>query len=167
MKRFATFGALALCWFFILSSSMYSQPKRIVVLPFQNMNGLKSYNLLCYQLQDSLSKALTAKDPEGKYFYIIPADSIEIMLAELNVDPINPQYPTDMWKVIKMLNAKLVILGTLNVQDNNYLMNAYIYNVRTKIQNTQYKSLDIFKTETTVMEAIDIIVEDLLQGLIE
>ena len=145
-------------------ANSYSQT-RIAVIPFQNLYGLMTLNTWCYDLQDSLLKSLKLQDPDEKYYHIIPSDSIEALLAELNLDPTNPQYPTDMWKVVKKLNARYVVSGTFNIQAKRYLINCYIFDINTKLANPKYQAKDIFKKEADVMESIPIIVDRILPGL--
>ncbi len=149
--------------FFLFSFSQL----RIAVLPFQNMDGDLSLNLLSYQLQDSVAKLLHQYDSTQKYFVIIPADSIDFLVSQFNLDPTNPQYPTDMWKAVKMLNADAVISGTFNRKAERILINAYIYDVNTKLAYPDHQARDIFKPEDKVMEAVPIIVKKLLPGLIQ
>ena len=100
---------------------------RVAVLPFENADGRMEFNIYSYQLQDSLTKALIARDVEAKNYQVVPIDSIEILLAELNIDPSNPQYLSDMWKVVDKLNCNKVITGNFNIQGDKFLLNAYIY----------------------------------------
>jgi hypothetical protein len=144
--------------------SAYTQT-RVAVLPFQNLYGLLTLNTWSYDLQDSLLKSLKEQDPEEKFYRIIPYDSIEVLLAELNLDPTNPQYPTDMWKVVKKLNAQLVVMGSFNIEAKRYLINCYIFNIETKLANPKYQAKDIFKKEKNIMDAIPIIVDRLVPGL--
>jgi TolB-like protein len=139
---------------------------RVAVLPFQNMDGDLSLNVISYKLQDSVANLLREKDPEGKHFTIIPSDSIDFIVSQFNLDPVNPQYPSDIWKAVQMLNANVVVSGTFNRKADRILINAYIYDVATKLAYPDYQARDIFKTEENVMEAVPIIVKRLLPGLI-
>lgn len=140
---------------------------RIAVFPFQNRDGDMKFNVWCYKLQDSLFKELFTKDPEQKYFILIPADSIEMMLAEMNLDPNNPQYDTDMWTAAEKLNVKKVITGNFNYQAERFLINAFIYDVRMRLPHPTYQARDIFKGEERLFESIPIIVEGLLPAFIK
>ena len=64
--------------------------QRLAVLPFKNLDGNLDYNEWCYNIQDSLSKSMRNSDPEEKRFHIVPIDSVELVLAEFNLDPDNP-----------------------------------------------------------------------------
>jgi TolB-like protein len=145
----------------ILSGSAIAQT-RIAVFPFQNKDGDSKFNVWCFDLQDSLYKALLAEDPESAFVYIVPPDSVEFLLTELNMDPGNPQYDSDMWTVAKQLNVKKVITGNFNYQAERFLINAYIYDVRTKLAHPQYQARDIFKSEEYIYESIPIILESIL-----
>lgn len=151
---------------FLNFSFLFSQI-RIAVLPFQNMDGDLSLNILSYQLQDSVANLLRQYDSTQKHYVVIPADSIDLLVSQFNLDPTNPQYPTDMWKAVKMLNANVVISGTFNRKAERILINAYIYDVKTKLAYPDHQAKDIFKPEDKVMEAVPIIVKKLLPGLIE
>lgn len=135
---------------------------RVAVFPFRNMDGNLKLNIWCYQLQDSLMKALIKANEGAAMYAIVPADSIEMMLTELNIDPSNPQYETDMWTVAKKLNCKKVVTGNFNYQAERFLINAYIYDVKLKLAHPNYQARDIFKSEQNIYEAVNEIVESLL-----
>lgn len=135
---------------------------RIAVFPFNNQTGIIEQNIWCYDLQDTIYKALVVADPANQYYDLVPIDSVEMLLAEMNLDPNNPQYMTDMWKVAKLLNVSKVISGTFNIRAERYLMNTFIYDVRTKMPHPKFKSVDHFKKEADVFEAIPIMINDLL-----
>jgi len=138
---------------------------RIAVLPFQNMDGDMNLNLWCYELQDSLAKALLSEDPEERYYRIVPSDSVEALLTEFNIDPSNPQYQSDVWKTIKLLNVKKVVTGNFNVQYNNILINAYIYNVRTRVADPEFQAKDIFLEKPEFIKSISIMLPNIVPGL--
>lgn len=151
----------------ILSMSFSYSKLRIAVLPFQNMDGDLSLNVLSYKLQDSVANLLRQYDTTQQHFVVIPADSIEFLVSQFNLDPTNPQYPTDMWKAVKMLNANVVISGTFNRKAERILINAYIYDVKTKLAYPDCVAKDIFKPEDRVMEAVPFILNKLLPCLLE
>ncbi len=138
---------------------------RVAVLPFQNMDGDLSLNVISYKLQDSIANLFREKDPEGKHYSIIPSDSIDMLVSQFNLDPLNPQYPSDIWKAVQMMKTDVVISGTFNRKADRILINAYIYDVATKLAYPDYQARDIFKSEENVMEAVPIIVKRLLPGL--
>ncbi len=140
---------------------------RYAVLPFQNGEGKIDLNIWSYELQDSLQKALMALDPESNYFQIVPADSVEEILADLNVDPTNPQYPTDMWKAVKLLNVEKVISGVFYFRGNRLIINAYIYDVRTKLADPRYKAENIFKSPEQGLSSINIIINKIKPALLK
>ncbi len=151
----------------ILSVSVSFGQVKIAVLPFQNMDGLLDYNIYSYKLQDSLFKALKDLDSAGQYFQLVPLEDIETVLSDLNLDPTNPQYPTDMWKAVETLGVKKVITGNFNVEAKRFLINAYIYDVETKLPNLKHQALNIFKKESDILKAVRIIVNRLKPGLIK
>jgi TolB-like protein len=146
---------------FALSPNCFSQVKRIAFLPFQNMDGNMVLNIYCYQLQDSLSKAFALADPEEKYYHIIPSDSVDGLLAEMNLDPNNPQYATDMWKAAKMLAVEYVVTGNFNMQAKRLLINAYVYDVITKLPDPDHQARDLFKKEEQVLSAVSVMLKQL------
>jgi hypothetical protein len=163
MKKFTAFFIL----FFLFLPVLIFAQIRVAVLPFQNMDGDLTLNVLSYKLQDSVANLLRQYDSTQKHFVIIPSDSIDLLVSQFNLDPTNPQYPTDMWKAVKLLNANAVISGTFNRKAERILINAYIYDVNTKLAYPDYQARDIFKPEDKVMEAVPIIVKKLLPGLLE
>lgn len=145
-------------------SSLYSQT-RIAVLPFQNMDGNIDYNLLCYDLQEGVTASLIEDESNGEGYYIVPADSVEMVLSELNLDPSNPQYKSDLWKAVQILKVKKVVLGNFNKQSDKFLINAYVYDVKMRMAYPNNQAKDIFKTEEQIPEAISEIVSAILPGL--
>lgn len=134
------------------TTTLFSQD-RIAVLPFSNLDGKLEFQIQCYDLQDSLYKSL--EKMENKNFELIPILEVESVIAELNIDPSNPQYQSDVWKACKMLNAKKVVTGSFNFEAEKFLINAYIYDVRMKLPNPKYQAKDIFKDKDNVLEAVD------------
>ncbi len=153
---------LVIFMFITLATSNLHTQIRIAFFPFQNKDGDMRFQHWCYELQDSLFKAFMEQDPDGQYYQIVPPDSVEFLLTEMNMDPANPQYETDMWTAAKKLNAKKVITGNFNYQAERYLINAYIYDVRTKLAHPQFQARDIFKSEERIYESITEILETLL-----
>jgi hypothetical protein len=84
---------------------------RVAVLPFRNMDGLIERNVWSIKLADSLRLALANIDPSQTAFVFIPADSVEMAISELNLDPTNPQYESDVWKAVAALGAQRVVTG--------------------------------------------------------
>ena len=141
------------------------EPVRVAVLPFQNMDGLIDLNVWSYKLQDSVFKILKAEDPDQEHYHLVPSDSIEILLAEMNIDPTNPQYPSDMWKATDMLNVKYVLTGNFDIHAEKFLVNAYIYDARMRLPHPKYQAKNIFKSQDAIMESAPMIVKRLLPGL--
>ena len=105
-------------------------------------------------------------DPAHERFYIIPQDSIDIALGELNLDPTNPQYQTDMWKAIKKMSANLVITGYFIVDGSEVIINAFIFDVKFKMPLPKYQARDVRVSKKNVLEAITEISEALLPGIL-
>lgn len=160
MKFSLKHTALLLIAAIFIPFAAIAQPK-VVVLPFQNMDGKMELNTICYEMQDSVFKAFQQKDPNEEYLKLIPLAEVENVLFEMNIDPANPQYPTDMWKAVKKLGGQYVILGTFNVQANRILMNTYIYDVDLKLAYPQYQALDMFKPREKILENVPYIVSQL------
>ena len=159
-------NVLLIVIFIIFFSSNVFNQVRIAVLPFQNMDGKLTLNIYSYKLQDSITKVLLEKDQGEKYYHVVPLDSIESILSELNLDPTNPQYPSDVWKAVKRVNVKYVISGNFNIQAERFLINAYIYEVETKLPDLDHQARDIFKSEERIFEAVKIIIKNILPALI-
>lgn len=158
-------GFFILIFIFFTINSSFAQI-RIAIIPFTNMDGNVQYNEWCFNLQDSLMKELINFDPEGKYFRIVPIDSVEAALAEINMDPNNPQYESDLWVAIQKLNVRDVITGNFKIQAKRFLINAYIYDVATKLPRTDFQARDIFKKEDKVYDAVPIIARTLVKAYI-
>jgi len=156
MKKMSTFVFLATMLVLTVSSTLAQT--RIAVLPFQNNDGKYEYNVWCYSLQDSLTQALKAADPDEANYRVVPVDSLEIALAEYNLDPSNPQYFTDMWKAITKLNIKKVISGSFVIEGGSILIKAALYDVRLKLPHPKYQAPNLFKNIDEAYEAIDEIV---------
>ena len=140
---------------------------KIVVLPFQNMDGNLKFNIYSYKLQDSVFKALEVLDPEHKYYQLIPLQEVEAILSEMNLDPTNPQYPSDMWKAVTMLNVQQVVTGNFNYQAERFLINAYIYDADTKLPNLANQARDIFKSEEEILSSVRLIIKRLKSAFIK
>lgn len=138
---------------------------RIVVLPFQNMDGRLELNVVSYQLSDSLNLKLLEDEELAGIIEIVPLDSVEMIMADMNLDPTNPQYPSDMWKAIALLNVSKVVTGNFNVQAERFLINAYIYDVATKLPDPDYQVRDIFKKREKLFESVNIISRRIKEGL--
>ena len=131
-----------------------STAPRVAFLPFTNQEGELELNVWCYDLQDSLQKRFAELDPEEKYYRIIPYEEIETILSDMNFDPANPQFASDMWKVVEQLNADYVISGNFVIEANRFLINTYIYDVSIKLPVTTHQARDIFVPLDKVMRSI-------------
>lgn len=148
---------------FISTLTAFSQD-RIVVLPFINSDGKLDNQNICYELQDSLYAVL--ESIENKNFELISIMEVETTLADLNIDPSNPQYKSDMWKACKLLNANKVVTGNFNFEAGKFLVNAYIYDVRMRLPNPNYQAKDIFRETNDYMSSILEILEALKPALV-
>lgn len=162
------FHMLSLCAVLMLFAAVAGVAQtRVVVLPFRNMDGEIRYNAWSMQLSDSLTKAIMGTDPSQTKFVIVPHDSVEIAISELNLDPTNPQYQSDVWKAVKGLRAVMVVQGNYFLRGDRVLMNAYVYDMYTRMPHDTCFAKDIYKTPTTYMEAIPVIVKKLYPALLE
>lgn len=139
--------------FLTASISVYSQT-RIAFLPFQNSTGKMELNKWCYELQDSLQKYFGTLDPENQKIQIVPFDSIEIILADMNINPSNPQFASDMWKVVELLNADYVIMGNFIIQAERFLVNTYIYDISIKLPINSHQARDVFLPLDKILSGI-------------
>lgn len=164
MKKISTLF-IVVAIFFATANLAISQ-NRIAVLPFQNMDGKFEYNEWCFTLQDSLSSALHLADLEEVNYRIVPADSVESALADLNLDPSSPQYLTDMWKAISKLNVKKVVCGSFIIESGSILIKAAVYDVKLKLPHPKYQATNIFKDLDKAFEAIDEILNVVKPGML-
>lgn len=149
--------------FFLLSLGAWAQV-RLAVLPFRNMDGDLRYNLWCYRFADSVTALLQQADTAQRHYVLVPRDSLEIVLGELNIDPTTPQYDSDIWKAAQLLRADKVLTGNFNLLPGKILVNAYIYDVRTKREEAQARNL--YRTEEQADELSGLIVQRLVRWLI-
>ena len=166
LKNTLILNLLLIAIFFVFSNINCNSQIRVAVLPFQNMDGKIDKNIICYDLQDSVYKLLATKDPKKKYFTLVPSDSVETVLASMNLDPSNPQYVSDLWKAVKILNIKKVVMGNFNLQADKILLNGYIYDSKMKLADSKNQIRDIFKDEKTILESVEDIVNAILPALI-
>lgn len=127
---------------------------RVAILPFRNMDGHIGRNPWTTQLSDSLTKAVLAIEPTQTKFMVIPADSVEMAISELNLDPTNPQYESDIWKAVSTLGAAKVVQGNFFLQGDRVLLNVYVYDIATKMADPVNQAKNIYKSPTTFLEAI-------------
>lgn len=148
-KMFITIALILTC----VTVNTYSQV-RVAFLPFLNSTGKIELNKWCYQLQDSLQKYFSGLEIDSKEVQIVPYDSIEIILADMNLNPSNPQFASDMWKVVENLHVNYVINGNFIIQAERFLINTYIYDVSMKLPVTSHQARDIFIPLDKVLAAI-------------
>lgn len=149
----------------ILGTVAASSQTRIAVLPFRNMDHDIKYNVWCLQFADSLRSALQAQDPTGSTYSIVPADSVEMAIAALNLDPNNPQYESDMWKAVRSLGVKKAVQGNFQLRGERVLINCYIYDMDSMLADQTNQAKDLYKMPTTYLEAIRPIVKRISPGL--
>jgi hypothetical protein len=90
---------------------------------------------------------------------VVPSDSVNEVLASLNLDPQNPQYDSDLWKAVAMLNIRRVVSGGFNLQGDKLLVNVYIYEVTTKLPDPVNQAKNLFKPKDQIMEIIPKIIK--------
>lgn len=151
---------------FLAASAMAFAQTRVAVLPFRNMDGNIKYNVWTMELADSLRTALNNVDPTQTAFTIIPADSVDMAISELNLDPTNPQFESDVWKAVASLGASKIVQGTLGLQGERVLINAYVYDVATKMPDAANQAKNIVKSPTTYLEAVSIMARKLHPALL-
>jgi TolB-like protein len=150
---------------FLLPNSLSAQ-KRVVVLPFKNMAGEVALNPWRFELADSLRTALLGIDPEQKSFMMVDQDSVELAISDLNLDPNNAQYESDVWRAVKNLHADLAVSGNFLLRGDRVLMNAYVYDVEYQIANQEHQAKNLYKTPTTYLEAVAVMAKKLHPALI-
>ncbi|MBK9248134.1 MAG: hypothetical protein IPM69_08500 [Ignavibacteria bacterium] len=149
----------------LFSPHFVSAQKRIAVLPFRNMDGNMALNPWCVKLSDSVATGLREADSTHKFYIVVPQDSVAELLASLNLDPMNPQYESDLWKAIAMLHVERAITGNFNIQYGKMLINAYNYDVQTKIPHPTAQAKNLFRTQDKTLDAVPAILNKLLPGL--
>lgn len=153
--------------FILLASTAVHAQTRVAVLPFRNMDGHIERNVWSIKLADSLRTALLNIDPTQTAFVFIPADSVEMAISELNLDPTNPQYESDVWKAVAALGAQRVVTGNFFLQGERVLMNAYVYDVATKMPNPTHQAKNLFKSPATYLEAVAVMAKRLHPALLK
>ena len=161
MKRAALLSIAVL----ILSAIGASAQLRVIVLPFRNMDGKIDYNIWQYELADSLRNTLHAMDPNEEHFHIVDPDSVEMAIAEFNLDPTNAQYESDVWRAVDLIGADKVIQGNFFLRGERVLMNAYVYDVEFKMADQVNKAKDIYKTPSSYLKAVKKMAKLLYPGL--
>lgn len=149
----------------LLASMSVAAQQRVAVLPFRNMDRDIQYNAWSLQLADSVYKALRAHESFGKDFVLIEPDSIEMAIAELNLDPTNPQYESDMWKAVRTLGATKAVQGNFQLRGDRVLINCYIYDMTSMLPDSKNQAKDLYKSTTTFLETVRPIVKRLSPGL--
>ena len=140
---------------------------RVAVLPVRNMDGNLGLNSYCYSLADSLRSALAASPGQGTTFTVVPSDSIEAVLAELNLDPTSPQYESDLWKSVALLKCDYAVTGSFNMNAGRMLLNMYTYDVTTKLPNSIHAATNIFKAPEKIHQMIGVIKDKLIPGFVK
>ncbi len=146
----------------LAASALWAQT-RLAVLPFRNMDGDLRYNQWCYRFADSVAALLAAADTTQQHYVLVPRDSLELVLGELNLDPTTPQYDSDIWKAARLLGAEKVITGNFNLLPGKILLNAYLYDVRT--QREEAAARNLYRAEAKADELSRIVVERLMPHL--
>lgn len=149
----------------ILAVIASSAQVRIAVLPFRNMDHDIKYNVWCIEFADSLRSALLAADPAGVSYHIVPADSIEMAIAALNLDPTNPQYESDMWKAVRGMGVRKAVQGNFQLRGERVLINCYVYDMESMLADQTNQAKDLYKMPTTYLEAIRPIVKRISPAL--
>lgn len=155
------------CLAFIVLATDVCAQIRVVVLPFRNMDGEISLNVWSYELADSLRNQLLAKDPAQTVFMMVDQDSVEMAISELNLDPSNVQYESDVWRAMEQLHVQRVVQGNFFRRGERVLMNAYVYDVEYKMADPEFQAKDIYKTATTYLTAVPTIVKKLYPALLK
>ena len=153
--------------FLILGSVESMAQKRVVVIPFRNIDGQIELNVWRYELADSLRNLLYSMDENEEYYHIVDPDSVEMAISEYNLDPTNVQYESDVWRAVESLNADKVVQGNFFMRGKRVLLNAYVYDVEFKMADQQHQAKNIFKQPDTYMSAVKIMGKKLYPALIK
>lgn len=161
MSRLTLLIVIGMC----LGTAAAVSQTRIAVLPFRNMDHDIKYNVWCIQFADSLRSALQSQDPTAATYQIVPADSVEMAIAALNLDPNNPQYESDMWKAVRSLGVKKAVQGNFQLRGERVLINCYVYDMESMLADQTNQAKDLYKMPTTYLEAIRPIVKRITPAL--
>lgn len=156
---------IAVSLLLLLSSGSAFAQQRVAVLPFRNMDRDIQYNAWSVQLADSVYKALRQLDGNGTDFVLIEPDSIEMAIADLNLDPTNPQYESDMWKAVRTLGATKAVQGNFQLRGDRVLINCYVYDMTSMLPDGTNQAKDLYKSTTTFLETVRPIVKRIAPGL--
>jgi TolB-like protein len=149
----------------LISETTVAAQQRVVVLPFRNMDRDIQYNAWSMQLADSVYKALRAHEKYGTDFILIEPDSLEMAIADLNLDPTNPQYESDMWKAVRALGAAKAVQGNFQLRGDRVLINCYVYDMTSMLPDGANQAKDLYKSTTTFLETVRPIVKRISPGL--
>ncbi len=149
----------------ILGSVTAQAQLRVIVLPFRNMDGKIDYNLWQYELSDSLRTVLHEMDPNEEHYHLVDPDSVEMAIAEFNLDPTNAQYESDIWRAVDLIKADKVVQGNFFLRGDRVLMNAYVYDVEYKMADQVNQAKDIYKTPDSYLSAVKKMAKLLYPGL--
>jgi len=155
-----------LATFLLMAGSLAAQTQlRVIVLPFRNMDGKIDYNLWQYELADSLRTVLHEMDPNEEHYHLVDPDSVEMAIAEFNLDPTNAQYESDIWRAVDLIKADKVVQGNFFLRGDRVLMNAYVYDVEYKMADPVNQAKDIYKTPDSYLSAVKKMAKQLYPGL--
>lgn len=149
----------------LTAAASVAAQQRVAVLPFRNMDRDIQYNAWSVQLADSVYKALRQHENFGKDFVLIEPDSIEMSIADLNLDPTNPQYESDMWKAVRTLGATKAVQGNFQLRGDRVLINCYVYDMTSMLPDATNQAKDLYKSTTTFLETVRPIVKRIVAGL--
>jgi len=152
--------------FFLFSIVAIYPQMKIAILPFSNLDGNADYNIYCYDIQDSLTKAFEEADVDKKYINIVPLDVVNDAMSDLNLDANAPNFDGKKWEVLNVLECDRVISGTFRIVGERFVINSYIYYPETRISDQTFQAKDIFKKEDKILEAIPVIVKKLSKAFI-
>lgn len=164
-KPITRYSAILVALFMAVSLGHGQTQKRVVVLPFQNMDGDINYNLWKYELADSLRTLLYEMDADEQFYHLVDPDSVEMAIGEFNLDPTNAQYESDVWRAVETLNATHVVQGNFFLRGERVLMNCYLYDVEFKIADRKNQAKNIYKKPDTYIAAVPKMAKKVYPGL--
>lgn len=138
---------------------------RVAVLPFLNTEGSMDYNERSYQLADTINAVLTEISRTDGSFVVVPPDSVQEIISTLNLDPTNPQYESDVWRAVETLNVDRVVSGAFNVKYGKIIINANVFDVKTKLADQVHAAKSIYKAYDKTFEAIPAIIKAILPAV--
>jgi TolB-like protein len=131
MKHITLLALLALILGATATSAQNADPVTVAIFPFKNLYGFEQHDTLSWDYADSLYAYLNRQAPAGTRYQLVTMDDIRDQMLAQNVDVKSPSYETDVWKIAKLLGARLVVWGTYLVKYEKSNIEVKVVDVKT------------------------------------